>query len=83
MRVEFGPDVGVTIVTPGLIESEITQGKFIGKAGNIEIDPDMRDVSTTSSFVLDLSFVVLNERGMYDKKKLIVSISWWNRLKLV
>ncbi|KAL3512561.1 hypothetical protein ACH5RR_025278 [Cinchona calisaya] len=43
LRVEFGPDIGITIVTPGFIESELTQGKFMGKAGNIEIDPEMRD----------------------------------------
>ncbi|XAR50354.1 11-beta-hydroxysteroid dehydrogenase [Bertholletia excelsa] len=31
LRVEFGADIGVTIVTPGLIESEMTKGKFLTK----------------------------------------------------
>lgn len=46
LRVEFGPDVGITLVTPGFIESELTQGKFLNKAGKLEIDQEMRDVST-------------------------------------
>ncbi|XP_075660740.1 11-beta-hydroxysteroid dehydrogenase A-like [Castanea sativa] len=32
LRIEFGPDIGVTIVTPGLIDSEMTQGKFLPQA---------------------------------------------------
>ncbi|CAI9113132.1 OLC1v1013675C1 [Oldenlandia corymbosa var. corymbosa] len=44
LRVEFGPDIGVTIATPGWIESEMTQGKFVGKHGELELDPEMRDV---------------------------------------
>lgn len=46
LRIEFGSDIGVTLVTPGYIESELTQGKFTGKAGTEEIDEDMRDVSS-------------------------------------
>lgn len=45
LRVEFGSDIGITIVTPGLIESEMTQGKFLSKEGHVVLDPDMRDVS--------------------------------------
>jgi hypothetical protein len=45
LRVEFGKDIGLTIVTPGLIESEMTQGKFLSKEGDMVVDPDMRDVS--------------------------------------
>ncbi|KAL2482698.1 11-beta-hydroxysteroid dehydrogenase 1A [Forsythia ovata] len=44
LRIEFGPDIGITLVTPGFIESELTQGKFISKAGRLEVDQDMRDV---------------------------------------
>lgn len=32
-------------MTPGLIESEMTQGKFLSKEGDMVLDPDMRDVS--------------------------------------
>ena len=31
LRVEFGPDIGITIVTPGVIESEMTQGQLLPK----------------------------------------------------
>lgn len=41
---EFGPDIGITLVTPGFIESELTQGKFMTKGGRLEVDQDMRDV---------------------------------------
>ncbi|KAL6576250.1 Polycomb protein sop-2 [Orobanche hederae] len=44
LRVEFGPDIGITLVTPGYIESELTQGKFLNKAGKLEVDQEMRDV---------------------------------------
>ncbi|KAF6161532.1 hypothetical protein GIB67_009411 [Kingdonia uniflora] len=44
LRVELGPEVGVTIVTPGYIESELTQGKFLSKEGEMILDPEMRDV---------------------------------------
>ncbi|KAH9770047.1 11-beta-hydroxysteroid dehydrogenase 1A [Citrus sinensis] len=44
LRVEFGGDIGITIVTPGLIESEITGGKFLNKNGKLEVDQEIRDV---------------------------------------
>lgn len=44
LRVELGSEVGITIVTPGLIESEITQGKFLNKEGRMVLDQELRDV---------------------------------------
>ncbi|KAK4486154.1 hypothetical protein RD792_008822 [Penstemon davidsonii] len=44
LRAEFGSDVGITIVSPGLIESEMTKGKFLNQDGNIVVDQEMRDV---------------------------------------
>ncbi|KAF8390677.1 hypothetical protein HHK36_025204 [Tetracentron sinense] len=44
LRIEFGADIKVTIVTPGYIESEMTQGKFLTKEGVMEVDQEMRDV---------------------------------------
>ncbi|KAJ0113509.1 hypothetical protein Patl1_01254 [Pistacia atlantica] len=48
LRVEVGSDVGITIVTPGFIESELTQGKFFTREGKIEVDQDMRDVQISA-----------------------------------
>lgn len=45
LRTEVGRDIGITIVTPGLIESEMTQGKVICNGGQMVIDQQMRDVS--------------------------------------
>ncbi|KAF9605177.1 hypothetical protein IFM89_014290 [Coptis chinensis] len=44
LRVELGPDVKITIVTPGLIESEMTKGKFLVKEKKLEVDQELRDV---------------------------------------
>ncbi|CAA0831758.1 11-beta-hydroxysteroid dehydrogenase 1A [Striga hermonthica] len=52
LRVEFGPDIGITLVTPGYIESELTQGKFYTKVGKLEVDQDMRDVQLSLMPVL-------------------------------
>lgn len=45
LRVEFGPDIGITLVTPGFVESELTQGKFLNREGKLVVDQEMRDVS--------------------------------------
>lgn len=43
VRTELGKDIGITIVTPGLIKSEMTQGKFLSKEGQMVLDQEMRD----------------------------------------
>ncbi|KAL5724408.1 11beta-hydroxysteroid dehydrogenase [Ranunculus cassubicifolius] len=43
LRTELGSDVGITIVTPGIIESEMSQGKYLNKEGNMVVDPGTRD----------------------------------------
>ncbi|XP_021865926.2 11-beta-hydroxysteroid dehydrogenase A [Spinacia oleracea] len=48
LRVELGGDIGITIVTPGLIESELTKGKFLSKEGNMVFDKEMRDVQVSA-----------------------------------
>ncbi|KAJ0113504.1 hypothetical protein Patl1_01259 [Pistacia atlantica] len=47
LRVEYGDDIGITIVTPGVIESEMTEEKFLNKAGKLEADKEMRDVQVS------------------------------------
>jgi hypothetical protein len=44
---ELGDEVGVTVATPGWIESEMTKGKHLSKEGRLEVDQDTRDVSCT------------------------------------
>ncbi|KAK7841067.1 11-beta-hydroxysteroid dehydrogenase 1b, partial [Quercus suber] len=43
LRVEVGPEIKITIVTPEFIESEMTPGKFLLKEGKMEVDQDLRD----------------------------------------
>ncbi|KAL0535279.1 hypothetical protein IC582_029606 [Cucumis melo] len=45
LRVELAPDIGVTIVTPGFVESELTQGKALNAFGKVELRQDMRDTA--------------------------------------
>ncbi|KAJ7957217.1 11-beta-hydroxysteroid dehydrogenase [Quillaja saponaria] len=44
LRTELGRDIGITIVTPGLIVSEMTQGKFLSQEGKLQLDQELRDV---------------------------------------
>jgi NAD(P)-dependent dehydrogenase (short-subunit alcohol dehydrogenase family) len=46
LRVEVGETIGITIVMPGWIESEMTRGKFVGAEGELTEKPvHQRDVS--------------------------------------
>lgn len=45
LRVELGPEVHITIVTPGYIESEMNKGKYLSTEGRMTVDQEMRDVS--------------------------------------
>ncbi|XVF54725.1 hypothetical protein PTKIN_Ptkin05aG0204200 [Pterospermum kingtungense] len=44
LRTEFGIQIGITMVTPGLIKTEMTEGKFLSKEGKLQLDQEMRDV---------------------------------------
>uniref|UniRef100_A0A0A9CMM9 Uncharacterized protein n=1 Tax=Arundo donax TaxID=35708 RepID=A0A0A9CMM9_ARUDO len=43
LRTELGSEVGITIVTPGWIESEMSKGKFLKEHSELEVDQEMRD----------------------------------------
>uniref|UniRef100_A0A804PI80 11-beta-hydroxysteroid dehydrogenase 1B n=1 Tax=Zea mays TaxID=4577 RepID=A0A804PI80_MAIZE len=43
LRSELGSEVGVTILTAGFVESEMTKGKVIQKDGQVAIDLEARD----------------------------------------
>ncbi|KAM0862495.1 hypothetical protein ACQ4PT_045230 [Festuca glaucescens] len=43
LRTELGSEVGITIVTPGWIESEMSKGKFLKDHGGVEVDQEFRD----------------------------------------
>uniref|UniRef100_M1DQB9 Steroleosin n=1 Tax=Solanum tuberosum TaxID=4113 RepID=M1DQB9_SOLTU len=47
LRIEFGRDIKITLITPGYVESEMTQGKFIDKTGKVDVDPQMRDAQVS------------------------------------
>ncbi|PWZ15249.1 11-beta-hydroxysteroid dehydrogenase 1B [Zea mays] len=43
LRTELGNQVGITVVTPGWVESEMSRGKFLKEHGQVEVDQEMRD----------------------------------------
>ncbi|GAB4824689.1 hypothetical protein Ancab_007554 [Ancistrocladus abbreviatus] len=43
LRVELEPAIKITIVAPGIIESEMTQGKLLSKDGETKVDEKMKD----------------------------------------
>uniref|UniRef100_M8BXJ0 Hydroxysteroid 11-beta-dehydrogenase 1-like protein n=1 Tax=Aegilops tauschii TaxID=37682 RepID=M8BXJ0_AEGTA len=43
LRMELGDEMGVTVATPGWIESEMTKGKHLSKGGRVEVDQDTRN----------------------------------------
>lgn len=45
LRTELGNQIGITVVTPGWIESEMSKGKYLKEHGEVEVDQEMRDVS--------------------------------------
>lgn len=45
LRVELGSAVGITIVMPGWIESEMTKGKLLSDDGELTVNKRIRDVS--------------------------------------
>ncbi|XP_010250644.1 PREDICTED: 11-beta-hydroxysteroid dehydrogenase 1B-like [Nelumbo nucifera] len=55
LRVELGQEVKVTLVTPGFVESEMTQGKHLSKGGSLEVDAELRDVAIGAVPVLSVS----------------------------
>jgi hypothetical protein len=57
LRTEVGSEVGITILTPGYVESEITKGKGIQKTGEVAVDEDARDVLQQSSLSLSRSLI--------------------------
>ncbi|KAJ8568525.1 hypothetical protein K7X08_028058 [Anisodus acutangulus] len=52
LRVELGTQIGITIVTPGLVESELTKGKFLTTEGKLEVNQVMRDVEMSVTPIL-------------------------------
>ncbi|CAJ1937525.1 unnamed protein product [Sphenostylis stenocarpa] len=47
LRTELGRNIGITIVTPGLIESEMSQGKILTKEGKMVFDQQITDMQVS------------------------------------
>ncbi|KAL3642022.1 Polycomb protein sop-2 [Castilleja foliolosa] len=78
LRVEFGPDIGITLVTPGYIESELTQGKFFNREGKLEVDQEMRDVQVNLMPILNVgSCAKAIVRGAIRGERYVTEPAWF------
>ncbi|CAA7052676.1 unnamed protein product [Microthlaspi erraticum] len=78
LRIELGGDVHITIVTPGYIESELTQGKHFSGEGELIVDQDMRDVQIGAFPVASTSGCAKEiVNGVCRKQRYVTVPSWF------
>lgn len=78
LRIELGRDIKITLVTPGFVESEMTQGKSIDKTGNVEVNPRLRDIEVGITPVLkvdDCAKAIVN--GACRGERYVTVPSWF------
>ncbi|KAJ4974787.1 hypothetical protein NE237_007961 [Protea cynaroides] len=44
LRIELAPEISIVVLSPGFVESEITQGKLVTKRGEVELNHVIRDI---------------------------------------
>ncbi|XP_078447545.1 11-beta-hydroxysteroid dehydrogenase 1A-like isoform X2 [Wolffia australiana] len=81
LRVEMGRDVGVTIASPSWTESEMTQGKMLAKEGQIQVDPEMRDVGVFPRVQAEACAKEMVEAACMGKRHVTVP-AWFQALHL-
>ncbi|XP_076891779.1 11-beta-hydroxysteroid dehydrogenase A-like [Bidens hawaiensis] len=77
LRMELGSEVGITIVTPGLTESEMTQGKILNKDGEIAVDQDLRDAEMS---IVPIGMAATTARSIVEaacRGDVYVAVPWW------
>ncbi|KAJ4962835.1 hypothetical protein NE237_022774 [Protea cynaroides] len=78
LRIELGPEVSITILTLGFVESELTQGKFMSEQGKVEGNQDRTHVilRTFPLGSLEKCAKVIID-GVCHGKKYITDPSWY------
>ncbi|CAK7336759.1 unnamed protein product [Dovyalis caffra] len=80
-RVELGSKIGITIVIPGLIKSEMTQGKFLNQQGRLELDEETRTAMigmTPVESTTECAKAIVN--GACRGEKYLVEPAWYRSL---
>ncbi|KAG2312481.1 hypothetical protein Bca4012_027030 [Brassica carinata] len=78
LRIELGSDVHITIVTPGYIESELTQGKYFSGEGELIVNQDIRDVQIGAFPVTSVSGCAKGiVKGVCRKQRYVTEPSWF------
>ncbi|KAK9668922.1 hypothetical protein RND81_13G096100 [Saponaria officinalis] len=58
LRTEHRGDIGITIVTPGVTESELTKGRFLSKDGVMVFEKEMRDDQVNSDQIVRVQIIL-------------------------
>lgn len=83
LRAEVGSSVGITVATPGWVESEMTLGKFVSKEGELGFNEETRDVQVGPSPVVyteDCAKAIVE--GACRGKRYVTIPMWYNVLFL-
>ncbi|XP_050377695.1 11-beta-hydroxysteroid dehydrogenase A-like [Argentina anserina] len=80
LRVELGPEVYITIVTPGYIESEMNKGKYLSTEGRMTVDQEMRDVQVIIPVerVEDCANAIVN--GVCRGQRCLTEPAWYKAI---
>ncbi|KAJ4962852.1 hypothetical protein NE237_022791 [Protea cynaroides] len=84
LRIELGPEVSITILTLGFVESEITQGKYLSEQGTIEENQPATDVILRTfpiGSIEKCAKVIID--GVCHGKKYITYPSWYKNVRLL
>ncbi|XP_076920977.1 11-beta-hydroxysteroid dehydrogenase A-like [Bidens hawaiensis] len=83
MRVELGSNVKITIVTPGFIESEMTQGKFLSHHGKMVVDHVARDMQVNLFPVAKVEGTARAILKQVLRGERYVTEPWWMKMTYV
>ncbi|KAL2612418.1 hypothetical protein R1flu_024110 [Riccia fluitans] len=77
LRAEVRGSVGITIATPGWVESEMTQGKFVSGTGDSGAKPDGRDAHIGPTPVLTTEACAEAIVSGAERKKRYIVVPFW------
>ncbi|KAJ4962916.1 hypothetical protein NE237_022855 [Protea cynaroides] len=81
LRIELGPEVSITILTLGFVESELTRGKFMSEKGIVEGNQDLTHIILRTFPIESIekcAKVIID--GVCHGKKYITEPKWYKNL---
>ncbi|KAJ4973994.1 hypothetical protein NE237_007168 [Protea cynaroides] len=78
LRVELAPKVSITIISPGFVDSELTQGKLMTKQGEVRFDRRLREMLHGIPFESTGEFAKAVVAAVCRGDKYITEPWWYN-----